>query len=52
MTKKWVYLLQLNGELIDKEFKTKQEREEYVDTLYLDEYDELVLVKTTRRMGK
>ena len=35
---------------IDKEFETKKERDKYVDTLYLDEYDAVVFVKTTRNV--
>ena len=50
MKKKWIYLIKINGELLDKEFETKKEREKYLDTLYLDNYDELVLVKTTRKV--
>jgi len=48
--KEWIYLIQINGEILEKEFKTKKEREKYLDTLYLDNYDELVLVKTTRKV--
>ena len=50
MKKKWIYLIKINGELLDKEFKTKKERDKYVDTLYLDEYDAVVFVKTTRNV--